>query len=88
MWMLKKQTKRLGKIPARARIHRYAGWGAGQLEAEMKQNAWVIPQTGPRHTETRSVAQALVRHHAPAGSLVQAAGRSAGRSIFKLNYGA
>ncbi len=45
-------------------------------------------KTGPRHTETRPVAQALVRHHAPAGSVVQAAGRSAGRSIFKLNYGA
>jgi hypothetical protein len=29
----------------------------------------------------------LVRHHAPVRSVVQAAGRNAGRSIIKLNYG-
>ena len=25
----------------------YAGWSAGQLEAEMKQNAWLVQQPGP-----------------------------------------
>jgi putative transcriptional regulator len=36
-------NERLGKDPNSVRAFiGYAGWGAGQLEAEMKQNAWVI----------------------------------------------
>ena len=36
-------NKQIGKNPGSVRAFiGYAGWGAGQLEAEMKQNAWVI----------------------------------------------
>jgi putative transcriptional regulator len=36
-------NKQIGKNPGSIRAFiGYAGWGAGQLEAEMKQNAWVI----------------------------------------------
>ena len=36
-------NKQIGKSPGSIRAFiGYAGWGAGQLEAEMKQNAWVI----------------------------------------------
>ena len=36
-------NKQIGKNPDSIRAFvGYAGWGAGQLEAEMKQNAWVI----------------------------------------------
>jgi len=36
-------NEKLGKDPNSVRAFiGYAGWGAGQLEAEMKQNAWVI----------------------------------------------
>jgi putative transcriptional regulator len=36
-------NKQIGKNPDSVRAFiGYAGWGAGQLEAEMKQNAWVI----------------------------------------------
>jgi len=36
-------NERLGKDPNSVRAFiGYAGWGAGQLETEMKQNAWVI----------------------------------------------
>ena len=36
-------NKQVGKNPGSIRAFiGYAGWGAGQLEAEMKQNAWVI----------------------------------------------
>jgi len=67
MWMLKKQTKRLERSQLGARIHRLCGVGGGQLEAEMKQNAWVIRKPGPRHTETPIGCPGLVRHHAPLG---------------------
>jgi putative transcriptional regulator len=36
-------NEQIGKNPGSIRAFiGYAGWGAGQLEAEMKQNAWVI----------------------------------------------
>src|SRR5438046_10087404 len=36
-------NERLGKDPNSVRAFiGYAGWGAGQLETEMKQNAWVM----------------------------------------------
>ena len=36
-------NQQIGKNPGSIRAFiGYAGWGAGQLEAEMKQNAWVI----------------------------------------------
>ena len=36
-------NKQIGKSPGSIRAFiGYAGWGAGQLEAEMRQNAWVI----------------------------------------------
>lgn len=36
-------NEKIGKDPNSVRAFiGYAGWGAGQLEAEMKQNAWVI----------------------------------------------
>ena len=36
-------NKQIGKNPGSIRAFiGYAGWGAGQLEAEMKQNAWVL----------------------------------------------
>jgi len=36
-------NEQIGKSPGSIRAFiGYAGWGAGQLEAEMKQNAWVI----------------------------------------------
>ncbi len=36
-------NKQIGENPGSIRAFiGYAGWGAGQLEAEMKQNAWVI----------------------------------------------
>ena len=36
-------NKQIGQNPGSIRAFiGYAGWGAGQLEAEMKQNAWVI----------------------------------------------
>jgi putative transcriptional regulator len=36
-------NERAGKNPNSVRAFvGYAGWGAGQLEAEMKQNAWVV----------------------------------------------
>ena len=40
---LDEANKQIGKSPGSIRAFiGYAGWGAGQLEAEMKQNAWVI----------------------------------------------
>ena len=66
----------------------YAGWGAGQLEAEMKQNAWVIRKPDRATLKLDRLPRLWYGHHVPAGSVVQAAGRSAGRSIIKLNYGA
>ena len=40
---LDEANKQIGTSPGSIRAFiGYAGWGAGQLEAEMKQNAWVI----------------------------------------------
>ncbi len=42
-------SEHLGKNPGLVRAFvGYAGWSAGQLEAEMKQNAWVV-QKAPRN---------------------------------------
>jgi putative transcriptional regulator len=40
---IEEANERIEKNPASVRAFvGYAGWGAGQLEAEMKQNAWVV----------------------------------------------
>lgn len=40
---LDEANERVGKDPESVRAFvGYAGWGAGQLEAEMKQNSWVV----------------------------------------------
>src|SRR5437763_580735 len=43
-------------------------------------------QTEPRRNETRPVAQALVRHHAPVRPVVQIAGRGARRPVVELKH--
>ncbi len=45
---LEEATERIEKTPGSVRAFvGYAGWSAGQLEAEMKQNAWIV-QKAPR----------------------------------------
>ncbi len=56
----------------------YAGWGAGQLETEVKQKAWLIQKAQSFAAETGSPAKSLVRHHAHSGAMVQDARRRPG----------
>jgi putative transcriptional regulator len=45
---LEEATSRVDSDPASIRAFvGYAGWGAGQLEAEMKQNAWLLQKPNP-----------------------------------------
>jgi putative transcriptional regulator len=45
---LEEASERVGRDPGSIRAFvGYAGWGAGQLEAEMKQNAWLLQKPNP-----------------------------------------
>ncbi len=48
----------------------YAGWSAGQLEAEMKQKAWIRQQPTREALSSRPITSALVRDHAGARTMV------------------
>ena len=47
----------------------YAGWGAGQLESEVKQKAWVVQNANRSVLKADRLPKCVVRHYANAGAV-------------------
>jgi putative transcriptional regulator len=53
---IEEASERVGKNPGSVRAFiGYAGWSAGQLEAEMKQNAWVVQKAGRNALQVEAI---------------------------------
>ena len=65
----------------------YSGWGAGQLEAELAEEAWIVEPPLPAELFPDEPENALARRPRPQGRPVRAARADARRPIAELSVG-
>ena len=64
----------------------YAGWSAGQLEAEMKENAWILQKPTRAALTPERLPKLWFEIMRGTRAVVQNAGRGAGRSVIELGH--